>query len=119
MCIRDRVDGPAVDARADLYSLGVVYYMMLSNELPFNAINALEMATQRVTLDPIPLEQRVPGVDPRASAIVARLLKRNPAERYADAGQVRAALQEILGAAAAAAAAAPPAPAEAPKRPLP
>src|SRR6185369_3237957 len=102
----EQVDGPAVDARADLYSLGVVYYMMLSNELPFNAINALEMATQRVTLDPIPLEQRVPGVDPRASAIVARLLKRNPAERYADAGQVKAALQEILGAAAAAAAAA-------------
>src|SRR5262245_41291049 len=50
----EQVDGPAVDNRADLYSLGIVYYMMLSNELPFNAINALEMATQRVTIDPIP-----------------------------------------------------------------
>jgi eukaryotic-like serine/threonine-protein kinase len=102
----EQVDGPAVDARADLYSLGIVYYMMLSNELPFNAINALEMATQRVTIDPIPLEQRVPGVDPRAAAIVARLLKRKPSDRFADAGQVKAALQEILGPAAAAAAAA-------------
>src|SRR6185295_10337462 len=97
----EQVDGPAVDARADLYSLGVVYYMMLSNELPFNAINALEMATQRVTIDPIPLQERVPGVDPRAAAIVAKLLKKNPADRYADAGQVKAALVEILGPAAA------------------
>ena len=96
----EQVDGPAVDARADLYSLGVVYYMMLSNDLPFNAISALEMATQRVTLDPIPLEERVPGVDPRAAAIVAKLLKKNPADRFADAAQVKAALQEILGAAA-------------------
>jgi serine/threonine-protein kinase len=111
----EQVDGPAVDARADLYSLGVVYYMMLSNELPFNAINALEMATQRVTLDPIPLEQRVPGVDPRAAAIVAKLLKKNPAERYADAGQVKAALQEILGPMMAAKPAPPAAQAELPR----
>jgi hypothetical protein len=112
----EQVDGPAVDARADLYALGVVYYMMLANDLPFNAVTALEMATQRVTIDPIPLEQRVPGVDRRAAAIVARLLKKNPADRYADAGQVKAALQEILGpaAAAAASAAAPVAPAAAP-----
>jgi serine/threonine protein kinase len=117
----EQVDGPAVDARADLYSLGVVYYMMLSNELPFNAINALEMATQRVTIDPIPLQERVPGVDPRAAAIVAKLLKKNPAERFADAGQVKAALQEILGAMAAklpTPAAAPPAETSS-RRPLP
>src|SRR6185295_13467631 len=93
----EQVDGPAVDARADLYSLGVVYYMMLSNELPFNAVTALEMATQRVTLDPIPLESRVPDVDQRAADIVRRLLKKVPSERYADAGEVKAALQEILG----------------------
>ena len=107
----EQVDGPAVDARADLYSLGVVYYMMLSNDLPFNAVSAIDMATQRVTTDPIPLEQRVPGVDPRAAAIVAKLLKRNPAERYADAGELKSALQEILGPLSAPAAApAPPAP---------
>jgi serine/threonine protein kinase len=93
----EQVDGPAVDARADLYSLGVVYYMMLSNELPFNALTALEMATQRVTIDPIPLASKVPNVDRRAAAIVARLLKKNPSERFADAGELRAALEEIVG----------------------
>jgi serine/threonine protein kinase len=92
----EQVDGPAVDARADLYSLGVVYYMALSNELPFNALTAMEMATQRVTLDPIPLESRVPGVDARAAAIVRRLLQKDPGARFADAGQVRAALEEIV-----------------------
>ncbi len=92
----EQVDGPAVDHRADLYSLGVVYYMMLSNELPFNAINALEMATQRVTLDPIPLESRVPDVDPRAGAIVRKLLQKDPNARYANAGEVKAALDQII-----------------------
>jgi serine/threonine protein kinase len=112
----EQVDGPAVDARADLYSLGVVYYMMLSNELPFNAINALEMATQRVTLDPIPLESRVPDVDKRAAAIVKRLLMKDPSARYANAGEVKAALEQIL---ATFKPAAPPAPAPAPARRAP
>jgi serine/threonine protein kinase len=92
----EQVDGPAVDHRADLYSLGVVYYMMLSNELPFNAVNALEMATQRVTLDPIPLESRVPDVDPRAAAVVRKLLQKDPNARYANAAEVKAALEQIL-----------------------
>ncbi|HZE98687.1 MAG TPA: bifunctional serine/threonine protein kinase/MFS transporter [Planctomycetota bacterium] len=92
----EQVDGPAVDARADLYSLGVVYYNMLSNELPFNALTALEMATQRVTLDPIPIEDRVPGIDPRASAIVRKLLQKDVAARYPDATALRADLEQIL-----------------------
>jgi serine/threonine protein kinase len=92
----EQVDGPAVDHRADLYSLGVVYYMMLSNELPFNAVTALEMATQRVTLDPIPLEDRVPGVDSRAAAIVRKLLQKDVAARYPDAASLRADLEKIL-----------------------
>jgi len=92
----EQVDGPAVDARADLYSLGVVYYMMLSNELPFNAVTALEMATQRVTLDPIPLEDRVPNVDPRAAAIVRKLLQKDVAARYQDAGSLKVELERIL-----------------------
>ncbi|HLY09384.1 MAG TPA: serine/threonine-protein kinase, partial [Planctomycetota bacterium] len=92
----EQVDGPAVDARADLYSLGVVYYMMLSNELPFNAVTALEMATQRVTLDPIPLEDRVPSVDQRAAAIVRKLLQKDAGARFPDAGTLRVELEKIL-----------------------
>jgi len=99
----EQVDGPGVDSRADLYSLGVVYYNMLSNELPFSAVTALEMATQRVTLEPIPLEDRVPGVDPRAAAIVRRLLQKDANARYPDAGELKAALDEILAPAPAAA----------------
>jgi serine/threonine protein kinase len=114
----EQVDGPAVDARADLYSLGVVYYMMLSNELPFNAVTALEMATQRVTLDPIPLEDRVPNVDPRAAAIVRKLLQKDAGARYPDAGALRAELEKILTPAPAPAAAAPP-PRRSPKTQVP
>jgi len=104
----EQVDGPGVDSRADLYSLGVVYYMMLSNELPFNAVTALEMATQRVTLDPIPLEDRVPNVDKRAAEIVRKLLKKDANERYADATALKADLEKILTPTPAPAAAPPP-----------
>lgn len=114
----EQVDGPAVDARADLYSLGVVYYMMLSNELPFNAVTALEMATQRVTLDPIPLEDRVPSVDPRAAAIVRKLLQKDVNARYPDAGALKAELEKILTPAPAPPAAAPP-PRRSPKTQVP
>src|SRR5436190_23864063 len=92
----EQVDGPAVDARADLYSLGVVYYMMLSNELPFNAVTAMEMATQRVTLDPIPIEDRVPNIDKRAAEIVRKLLKKDVTERYADATALKLEVEKIL-----------------------
>jgi hypothetical protein len=70
--------------------------MMLSNELPFNAVSALEMATQRVTLDPIPIEDRVPSVDKRAATIVRKLLQKDVTARYQDAGEVKAELEALL-----------------------
>jgi len=54
------------------------------------------MATQRVTLDPIPLEDRVPGVDARAGAIVRKLLQKDPNARYASASELKANLEKIL-----------------------
>jgi serine/threonine protein kinase len=64
----------AVDHRADLYSLGVVFYEMLTGELPVGRF--------------APPSQRA-GVDPRLDAIVLRALARDPEHRYQDANQIK------------------------------
>jgi serine/threonine-protein kinase len=127
----EQVKGPVVDARTDLYSLGICFYRMLSGELPFQALSAMEMATQQLRGAPIPLEQRMQGVDPRASALIARLLQKDPARRFQTAEEVAAALAPMAGEEAAPAPEAvpqveikgrrnpPPAPAPVPKAPAP
>ncbi len=106
----EQVMGPAVDHRADLYSLGVTYYFMLAGALPFEALSPVGMATQQVKAEPIPLEGRVPDLDPRMAAIVTRLLRKDPKDRFQDAGELKGALEAILGPAAPAPAAPPPPP---------
>ena len=70
-----------VDHRADLYSLGVVFYEMLTGELPVGRF--------------APPSQRA-SVDPRLDAIVLRALAREPEHRYQDAAQIKQEVEAIL-----------------------
>lgn len=78
----------SVDHRSDLYSLGVTYYQMLTGRLPFSAADALELVHCHLAVVPPPpaeLRQAVPGV---LSAIVMRLLAKEPEDRYQSAAGV-------------------------------
>jgi hypothetical protein len=92
----EQAEGRKVDARSDLYSLGVTYYQMLSGQLPFFGKTAMEMAMARLKEDPRPIENAAPGVDPRAAAVIAKLLKRSPLERYQSATELVKDLEAIL-----------------------
>jgi serine/threonine protein kinase len=83
MAPEQRRDAKNVDGRADLFSLGVMLYEVLTGELPVGRFK-------------LPSE-RVPGLDPRVDEVVAKLLENEPEARYATAHEVCAALEVLTG----------------------
>jgi eukaryotic-like serine/threonine-protein kinase len=86
----------AFDHRSDLFSLGVVFYQMLAGKRPFSGTPTM-VAIQNLTLTPPRIAERVPGieVDERLEKIALKLMHRDPAERYQNAGEVLAALEGV------------------------
>ncbi len=84
----------AVQARADLYSLGVIMYEMLTSKHMFDAVEPQKLFAAQCALKPPPLKERNPkiNVPPALEAIVMRLLEKDPADRYPDCDALVAAL---------------------------
>lgn len=87
----EQARGEGVDARADLYSVGVLAWEILVGSLPYNAADALSMAVMHVQ-DPIP---RLPRRLRHWQPFIDRALAKSPGRRFADAGQMLDALERI------------------------
>lgn len=88
-CAGDR----EIDGRADLYSLGVVGYQMLTGELPFTANTTPALLVKQISEAPTPVERKRAGIPDDLARIVMRLLEKDPANRFADATALEQALE--------------------------
>jgi tetratricopeptide (TPR) repeat protein len=77
-----------VDARSDLYTLGLVLYEMLSGRLPFSGGTPAEAISQRMVASPAPIRQLRADVPPWVERLLMRLLQTRPSRRFQDADAV-------------------------------
>ena len=85
----------SIDARSDLYSLGITFYEMLTGTTPFHATDPLEWVHCHIARPVVPPDKRV-AVPAQLSAIVMKLLAKNAEERYQTAVGLEADLRECL-----------------------
>ncbi|MBT2472733.1 serine/threonine-protein kinase [Streptomyces sp. ISL-66] len=89
--------GRAVDARSDLYSVGIMLFELLTGRVPFIADSALGMAYAHVQEEPVTPSSINRSVTPAMDALVARALKKNPNERFPTAAAMLDEVARVAG----------------------
>ncbi|MFO0759637.1 MAG: serine/threonine-protein kinase [Byssovorax sp.] len=84
-----------VDARADLWSLGVIAFLCLTGEHPFDAPE-FGVLVLKICADPVPVPSSIREVPAGFDAFIARALERDPADRFQTIGELADALADIL-----------------------
>jgi serine/threonine-protein kinase len=78
----EQIKGEKMDARTDIYSLGLTFYQMISGTKPFEGDNYSAIITKKLTEDVVPLKKIVPDCPQKIANIISRMIERNPEKRY-------------------------------------
>ncbi|HET7292921.1 MAG TPA: serine/threonine-protein kinase [Vicinamibacteria bacterium] len=92
----EQADGRAVDGRSDLFSLGTIAYALLTGRVPFEAENVARVLHRVLHEDPPPPSEAVPSLPAGIDAMLARLLAKDRALRYAGAEELVEDIDEAL-----------------------
>jgi eukaryotic-like serine/threonine-protein kinase len=91
----EQLRGAPLDPRTDIWSLGVVFYEMLTGKNPFEGASEGELVHAILQESPVPLAERLPGAPASVQRIVQRALAKNPEARYARIEEIRADLRAL------------------------
>jgi eukaryotic-like serine/threonine-protein kinase len=91
----EQVQGKQLDARSDVYSMGVLIYELLVGKRPFESSSLTGILAAHITEKPKPLIEQRPDIGRAVNDVVMRCLEKNPAARYADAGALLADLDRL------------------------
>ena len=84
----EQILGQAIDARTDLYALGVLMYQLFTGQLPFTGSDA-DIMQAHLNQTPLPPRQLNPNISLAMEHLILKLLAKNPNDRYASAQQAR------------------------------
>ena len=86
----------SIDYRTDFYSLGVTFYKLLTNELPFDTTDPMELIHCHLAKQPIPPHQKNREIPETISQMILKLLAKAPEDRYQSAWGLKADLETCL-----------------------
>ncbi len=85
----EQLEGADVDARSDIYAVGLVMYEFFSGRRAFSGATTADVLQKVLDAQPIPIGDLIPDIDPDLCKVIGRAMARQPTDRYADLQAMR------------------------------